>query len=85
MLIRNLKTSALRTADAEPANGVVVSMRANERGSAVCNQTRGAPDGCPHGNLRLPREPSIPAVAEDRSDGRCGNGNLPNAHISEYQ
>ena len=80
MLIPNLITSALRTADAEPANGVVVSVHTNERGSTVCNRTRGVPDGRSHGNLRLPRDPSLPA--EDRNDGRCANGNLPSAHTT---
>ena len=55
---------------------MVVSTHANERGSAACDHTRGVPDGCSHGNLRLPRGPFPPAVAEDRNDGRCVDGYL---------
>ena len=79
MLIPNLKASALRTAVAGPANGMVVSTHKNERGSAVCDRTRGVPDGCSQGDLRLPREPFSPADAEGRIVGRCTEGRIPYA------
>ena len=73
MLIPNLKTSAPRTADAEPANGKVVSTHTNERGSSVCDRPRAVPEGCSQDNIRLSREPSSPAVADDRIVGKCAN------------
>ena len=66
-----------------PSNGLVVSTRANERGSSFCEPSRGDPGGFAATNKCGVKEPSSTADAVHANGfvvSMCASNGLPNAH-----